>query len=68
MPPTQNGWGVPPPKYRITLPLKIEGRRVGVEDVVEEVGGDDITEQHGGAACTNLARVVVGVGSPPSVE
>jgi hypothetical protein len=40
---------------------------VGVEDVVKEVGGDDITEQQGGVACANVAKVVVGVGSPPSI-
>jgi hypothetical protein len=66
-PPTQNGWVVPPPKDRSTSPLKIEGRRVGVEDVVKEVGGDDITERQGGVARANVARVVVGVGSPPSI-
>ncbi len=66
-PPTHNGWVVPPPKDRSTLPLKIEGRREGVEDVVEEVGGDNITEQQGGVARTNVVRVVVGVGSPPRV-
>jgi hypothetical protein len=66
-PPTQNGWAVSPPKDRITLPLKIEGRRVGVEDVVEEVGGDDSTERQGGVARANVARVVVGIGSPPSI-
>jgi hypothetical protein len=40
---------------------------VGVEDVIEEGGGDDITEQQGGVACPKVARVVVGVGSPPSI-
>jgi hypothetical protein len=50
-----------------TSPLKIEGRRVRVEDVVKEVGGDDITERQGGAACANVARVLFGVGSPPSI-
>ncbi len=38
-----------------------------VEDVVKEVRGDDITEQQGGVARANVARVVVGVGSPPSI-
>ncbi len=39
-----------------------------VEDVVEEVGGDDITEQQGGVARANVARVVVGVGSPSALD
>jgi hypothetical protein len=40
---------------------------VRVEDVLKEVRGDNITEQQGGVACANVARVIVGVGSPPSV-
>ncbi len=49
------------------MPLKIEGRREVVEDVVEEVRGDDITERQGGVARTNVVRVVFGVGSPPAL-
>ncbi len=40
---------------------------MGVEDVVEEVGGDNITEQQSGVTRANVARVVVGVGSPPAL-
>jgi hypothetical protein len=53
-PPTQNGWAVPPPKDRSTSLLKVKGRREGVEDVVEEVGGDDTTEQQGEVARANV--------------
>ncbi len=67
-PPRHNGWAVPPPEDKSTLPLKIEGRKVGVEDVFEEIRGDNITEQQGGVACTNMVRVIVGMGSPPSVD
>jgi hypothetical protein len=49
------------------LLLKIKGRREGVEDVVEEVRGDNTTEQQGEVACANVVRVLVGVGSPPSI-
>ena len=63
----QNGWAVSPPKDRSTSPLKVEGGREGVEDVIEEVGVDDTTEQQGVVACTNVIRVLVGVGSPPSI-
>ncbi len=41
---TQNGCAVPPPKDRSTSQLKVKGRREGVGDVVEKVGGDDTTE------------------------
>ncbi len=47
--------------------LKVKGRREGVGDVVEKVGGDDTTEQQGEVARANVVRVLVGVGSPPSV-
>ncbi len=47
--------------------LKVKGRREGVEDVIKEVRGDDITEQQGEVAHANMVRVLVGVGSPPSV-
>jgi hypothetical protein len=40
---------------------------VRVEDAIEEVGIDDITEQQGGVTHANVARVVVGVESPPSI-
>ncbi len=40
---------------------------MGVEDVFEEIGGDNITEQQGWVACTNVVKVIVGVGSPPSI-
>jgi hypothetical protein len=63
----QNGWAVSPPKDRSTSPLKVEGGREGVEDVIEEVGDDNITEQQGGVARANVVRVVVGIGSPPSI-
>ena len=65
--PTQNGWAVPPPKDRSTLLLKVKGRREGVQDVVKKVGGDDTTEQQGEVARANVVRVLVGVGSPPSI-
>jgi hypothetical protein len=45
----------------------VRGRREVVEDVVKEVGGDDITEKQGEVACANVVRVLVGVGSPPSI-
>ena len=64
---TQNGWANPPPKDGSTLLLKVKVRKEGVGDVVEKVGGDDTTEQHGEVACANMVRVLVGVGSPPSV-
>jgi hypothetical protein len=65
--PTQNGWVVPSAEDRSTLLLKIKGRRQRVGDVVEKVRGDDTTEQQGEVAHANLVRVLVGVGSLPSV-
>jgi hypothetical protein len=59
--------GIPPPEDRSTLLLKVKGRREGVGDVVKKVGGDDTTEQQGEVARANVVRVLVGVGSPPSV-
>ena len=58
---------VPPPKDRSTLLLKVKGRREGVGDVIEKVRGDNTTEQQGEVARTNVVRVLVGIGSPPSI-
>jgi hypothetical protein len=57
-----------PPEDRSTSLLKVKGRREGVEDVLEEVRGDDTTEQHGEVARINVIRVLVGVGSPCSTQ
>ncbi len=38
---------------------------MGVEDVIDEVRGDDITEQQDGVTRANVVRIVVGIGSPP---
>ncbi len=65
--PAQNGWAVPPPEDRSTSLLKVKGRMERVGDVVEKVGGDDTTEQQGEVARTNVVRVLVGIGSPPSI-
>jgi hypothetical protein len=66
---TQNGWAAPPPKDRHALLPKVKGRREGVEvAVVDEVVGDDTTEQQEGeVACTNVVCVVVDIGNPPSI-
>jgi hypothetical protein len=55
------------PEDRSTLLLKVKGRRERLGDVVEKVEGDDTTEQQGEVARANMVRVLVGVGSPPSV-
>jgi hypothetical protein len=49
------------------LLLKVKGRREGVKDVVNEVIGDNTTEQQGEVSCTNMACVVVGLEISPSI-
>jgi hypothetical protein len=67
MPQAQNEWAFPPPEERPPIVLKAIEWRKGVDNVVEEIIGDNIAEQQGDVAHASAVSDVVGVGAPPSI-
>jgi hypothetical protein len=65
IPQAQNGWAFPPPEERPPVVSKAIGWREGVDNVIEEIIGDNIAEQQGDIARVNAVSDVVGVGGPP---